>query len=129
MSEKAEYLANYNLEPSFYKTTVSIIRNSIKGNQNCNKSYFVDLVLYKIKSREDVIPATCKYLAICPVIYISSGDFLGTFSGRICYTSQVPKAAIKGPVSMLWLDNSQVTGKLNQIKVAEAGNKTNVCLV
>jgi hypothetical protein len=128
MSEKAEYLANHNLEPSSHDTTASIIRNGVKGDQNRNKSHFVDLVLYEIKSREDVKPATCKCLAICPVVHISSGDFLGTFPGRIRYTSQVPKAAIKGPVSTLWLDNSQVTGKLNQMRVAEAGDETNVCL-
>ena len=126
MSKKAEYLANHNLEPSSHETTASIIRNGVKGDQNRNKSYFVDLVSYEIKSREDVKPATC--LAICPAVHISSGDFLGTFPGRICYTSQVPKAAIKGPVSALWLDNSQVTGKLNQMRVAEAGDETNVCL-
>jgi hypothetical protein len=127
MSEKAEYLANHNIEPSSHETTASIIRNGVKGDQNRNKSHFVDLVSYEIKS-EDVKPTTCKCLAICPVAPISSGDFLGTFPGQIRYTSQVPKAAIEGPVSALWLDNSQVTGKLNQMRVAEAGDETNVCL-
>jgi hypothetical protein len=128
MSEKAEYLANHNLKPSSHETTASIIRNGVKGDQNRNKFHFVDLISYEIKSREDVKPATCKCLAICPAVYISSGDFLSTFPKRIHYTNQVPKAAIKGLVSALWLDNSQVTGKLNQMRVAEAGDETNVCL-
>ena len=101
MSKKAEYLANHNLKPSSYNTTASIIRNGVKGDQNRNKSHFVDLVLYEIKSREDAKPVTCKCLAICPIVHISSGDFLSTFLGRIRYTSQVPKAAIKGLVSTL----------------------------
>jgi hypothetical protein len=32
-------------------------------------------------------------------------------------------------MSSLWLDRSEVTGKRSYVKVAEAGEKTNVCLV
>jgi hypothetical protein len=36
--------------------------------------------------------------------------------------------AIKGPVPDLWLDYLEILGKLNQIRVAKPGKKTNVCL-
>jgi hypothetical protein len=35
---------------------------------------------------------------------------------------------IKGPVDSLWLDYSETTRKLNQIRVAKPGKKTNICL-
>jgi hypothetical protein len=36
---------------------------------------------------------------------------------------------IQGPVQGLWLDRSEVKGRLNRMKVAKAGEQTNVCLV
>jgi hypothetical protein len=41
---------------------------------------------------------------------------------------QKPARAISKPVLNLWLDYSEVMGKLNKIKVAKAGKMTNVCL-
>jgi hypothetical protein len=120
MSEKVKYQTDHNVEPSSYETTARIIRDGLRGDKKRNKSLFVDLTSYEIKSNKSV--------AVFPIVPISPGDFLGTFPGTIHYTSQVPKIAIKGPLSGLWLDCSQVTGKLNQMKVAEVGDLTNVCL-
>jgi hypothetical protein len=39
-----------------------------------------------------------------------------------------PSKAIKGPIPDLWLDYSEILGKLNQIRVAKPGEKMNVCL-
>lgn len=50
------------------------------------------------------------------------------FSGRVRYIDQKPVRAIKGPVDGLWLDYSETTGKLNQMRVAKPGEKTDVCL-
>jgi hypothetical protein len=61
-------------------------------------------------------------------VSVAPGDFLGIFSGRLRYTDQKPPRAIKGPVDGLWLDHSETTGKLNQMRVAKPGEKTNVCL-
>ncbi|KAH8744169.1 hypothetical protein BGZ57DRAFT_778998, partial [Hyaloscypha finlandica] len=36
--------------------------------------------------------------------------------------------AIKGPVLNLWLDYSEVMGKLSKIKVTKTRQMTNVCL-
>jgi hypothetical protein len=73
-------------------------------------------------------PASTKLLTVSPLVFVAPGDFLGIFSGRVRYIDQKPLKAIKGPVTGLWLDHSEMTGKLNQIMVAKTGEKTNVCL-
>jgi hypothetical protein len=62
---------------------------------------------------------------------VALGDFLGTFSGALCYIKQdqMSVANVQGLASGIWLDCSKVTGKLSYIKVAKVGKKTNVCLV
>jgi hypothetical protein len=72
--------------------------------------------------------ASTNLLAVCPLVSVAPGDFLGIFSGRLRYVDQKPPRAIKGPVDGLWLDHSETTGKLNQMRVAKPGEKTNVCL-
>src|SRR5882757_7148384 len=62
------------------------------------------------------------------LLAVAPGDFLGIFPGRLRYTDQKPTRAIKGPVSNIWLDYSEVMGKLSKIKVAKTGQMTNVCL-
>ncbi len=59
---------------------------------------------------------------------VALGAFLGIFPGRLRYVDQKPPRAIKGPVDDLWLDHSETTGKLNQVRVAKPGEKKNVCL-
>jgi hypothetical protein len=62
---------------------------------------------------------------------VAPEDFFGTFLGALRHTKQenVSTPDLEGPVSGLWLDRSQVTGKLSFMKIAEVGKKTNVCLV
>jgi hypothetical protein len=72
--------------------------------------------------------ASTELLAIAPSVSISPGDFLGIFPGRLGYTGQRPMRAISGPILNLWLDYSEVKGKLNTIKVVKAGEVSNVCL-
>ncbi|PVH67951.1 hypothetical protein DL98DRAFT_599957 [Cadophora sp. DSE1049] len=70
-----------------------------------------------------------KLLAVSPLVSVSPGDFLGVFPGRLRYTATKPTGAIQGPVQGLWLDRSEVKGKLHWMKAAKAGEQTNVCLV
>ena len=72
--------------------------------------------------------ASTDLLAIAPLVAVAPGEFLGIFPGRLRYIDQKPTRAISGPVSNLWLDYSEVMGKLNKIKVAKAGEMTNFCL-
>ena len=53
---------------------------------------------------------------------------LGIFPGRLRYTDAKPSRAIGAPIANLWLDYSEVMGKLNKIKVAKGGEIANVCL-
>jgi hypothetical protein len=64
--------------------------------------------------------ASTELLAVAPLVAIAPGDFLGIFPGRLRYTDQKPTRAIGGPVLNLWLDYSEVMGKLNKIKVAKS---------
>jgi hypothetical protein len=73
--------------------------------------------------------ASTKLLAVSPLVSVSPGDFLGIFSGRLRYTDKKRAGAIQGPVQGLWLDRSEVKGKLNRMKVAKASEQMNVCLV
>jgi hypothetical protein len=89
------------------------------------------MVPYKGESRKRTIgnkSASTDLLAVCPLVSVAPGDFLSIFSRRLRYVDQKPPRAIKGPVNCLWLDHSETTGKLNQIRVAKPGEKTNVCL-
>ena len=69
-----------------------------------------------------------KLLSVSLLVPVAPGDFLGIFSGKLRYVDQKPPKAIKGPVPGLWLDRSEITGKLNQMRVAKPSEKTNVCL-
>jgi hypothetical protein len=62
------------------------------------------------------------------MVAVAPGDFLGIFPGRLRYTHQKPARVIGGPILNLWLDYSEVMGKLNKIKVAKIGDVSNVCL-
>jgi hypothetical protein len=72
---------------------------------------------------------SAKLLAISPLVSLSPGDFLGIFPGRLRYTDIWPAGAILGTVQGLWLDCSEVKGKLHWVKVAKSGELTNVHLV
>jgi len=90
------------------------------------------LVLYKGISRKKTLKskaASTDLLAISPLVSVSPGDFLGIFSGRLRYIDKKLAGVIQGPVQGLWLDCSEVKGRLNRMKVAKGGEQTNICLV
>jgi hypothetical protein len=69
-----------------------------------------------------------KLFTIALLVAVTPEDFLDIFLGRLRYIDQKPIRAIKGPVSNLWLDYSEVIEKLNKIKVVKTRQRTNVCL-
>jgi hypothetical protein len=113
------------------KSNEHILRYGIKGKLASNKSVFVSIIPYEGESEKRVISnksASTKLYSISPLVSITPGDFLGIFSGKLRYINQKPLRAVKGPVPGLWLDYLKIPGKLNQIRVAKPGEKTNVCL-
>jgi hypothetical protein len=113
------------------KSNKHVLCHSIKGELDCNKSIFVNMVPYEGESGKSVIsnkPASTKLLSVSPLVSVAPGDFLGIFSGKLRYVDLKPSKAIKGPVLDLWLDYLEIPGKLNQMRVAKPGEKTNVCL-
>jgi hypothetical protein len=89
------------------------------------------MVPYEGKSGKRVIsnkPALTKLLSVSPLVFVAPRNFLSIFSKKLRYIDQKQSKAIKGRVPGLWLDYSEMLGKLNQIRVAKPGEKTNVCL-
>jgi hypothetical protein len=112
------------------KSNKYVLCHGIKGKLDCNKSIFVNIVPYEGESRKRVIgnkPASTKLLSISPLVSVAPRDFLGIISRKLRYVDQKPPKAIKGPVPGLWLDHSEISGKLNQMR-AKPSEKTNVCL-
>jgi hypothetical protein len=130
-TEYEDFLANHSLKPTSTKSNIHVLRYGIKGQLDRNKSTYVSLVPYEGQSAKRTFSnkaASTELLAVAPLVAAAPGDFLGLFPGRLRYTDQKPTRAISGPVPNLWLDYSEVMGKLNKIKVAKAGEMTNVCL-
>jgi hypothetical protein len=129
--EREEFLANHRMKPTSTKSNIQVLRHGIKGQLDGNKSIYASLVPYEGKSDKRTFSsktASSNLLAVAPLVTISPGDFLGIFPGRLRYTDQKPSRAIGSPILNLWLDYSEVMGKLNKIKVAKNGETTNVCL-
>lgn len=105
-------------------TTVSSDRLGGMFNQETgagmdrNKSIYVTLM-----------PREQDFLSVCSIITIKEGDFLGIFTGYFRYSEDFDDVyGIRGPTEKLWLDYSEVTGVLNQIRVAAPGENANVAL-
>lgn len=130
-AERDRFLANHSIKPTSTKSNTHILRHGIEGQCDQNKSIFVSLIPYEGESDKKTLSnkaASTALLAVAPLVIIAPGDFVGVFPGRLRYTNAKPPRAIAGPVSNLWLDYSEVMGKLNKIKVGKAGETTNVCL-
>ncbi|KAE8383917.1 hypothetical protein BDV26DRAFT_277124 [Aspergillus bertholletiae] len=83
-----------------------------------NKSIFLSL-----------LPTDNGHLSVCPIVPVREGDFLGVFAGMIRFSENFdPFCGIRGPGQRLWLDYSQVTGTLNQMRVSQPGGYANVRL-
>ncbi|KAH8650269.1 hypothetical protein BGZ60DRAFT_421646 [Tricladium varicosporioides] len=130
-TEHKDFLANHSLKPTSTKSNTHVLRYGIKSQLDRNKSIYVSLIPYEGQSNKRTFSnktASTELLAVAPLVAIAPGEFLGLFPGRLRYTDHKPTRAISGPVSNLWLDYSEVMGKLNKIKVAKDGEVTNVCL-
>jgi hypothetical protein len=89
-------------------------------------------VLYERESRKRILNAcisSIELLVVVLLVLILPGDFLGIFSRRFRYTDQKLPRSILGPVLNLWLDYSEMMGKLGKIGVASAKKPTNICLI
>ncbi|PQE05176.1 hypothetical protein CJF31_00011326 [Rutstroemia sp. NJR-2017a BVV2] len=129
--EYKNFLANHSMMATSGKSNEHILRHGIKGKLASNRSVFVGIIPYEGESENRVIggkPASTKLYSISPLVSVDAGDFLGIFSGKLRFVNQRPPRAVKGPVPGLWLDYSEIPGKLNRMKVARPGEKTNVCL-
>jgi hypothetical protein len=68
-----------------------------------------------------------EHLAVCPIVPVCPGDFLGIFAGAIRFSDDFNRVhGIRGPMEKLWLDYSKVTGVLNQMDVSKPGGEANV---
>lgn len=113
------------------KSNDHILCHGINGKLSSNRSIFVGIVPYDGESGKRVIgnkPASTKQLAICTLVSVAPGDFLGIFSGKLRYIDRKSSRAIRGPVPGVWLDYLEIPRKLNQMRVAKPGEKTNVRL-
>jgi hypothetical protein len=131
-TEREDFLASHGLKPTSTKSNIHVLCHGIKGQLESNKSIYISLVPYEGKSDKRTFgskTASSDLLAVAPLVAVSPGDFLSIFPGRLCYTDQKPARAIGRPVLNLWLDYSEVMGKLNKMKVAKASEVSNVCLV
>jgi hypothetical protein len=126
LTEREDFLADHGLKPTSAKSNIHVLRHGIGGQLDRNKSTYISLVLYEAKL--DRKSASRDLLTVAPLVAISPGDFLGIFPGRLRYTDQKPARGIGGPVLNLWLDYSEVMGKLSKIKMAEVNEVSNVCL-
>ena len=129
--EYENFLANHSMKPTLGKSNIHVLHHSIKGQLDRNKSIYVSLVPYEGHSDKRTFSsktALTELFTIILLVAVTPGDFLGLFLRRLRYTDQKPARAISGPVPNLWLDYSEVMGKLNKIKVAKAGEMANVCL-
>jgi hypothetical protein len=131
-AEKDNYLATHCIEAISGKSNAHVLCHGIKGDIVANKSIYVSMIPYEGVSAKKTLGGkspSAKLLAVSPLVSVSPGDFLGIFPGRLRYADEKPVGAIQGPVQGLWLDRSEVKGKLHWMKVAKAGEHTNVSLV
>ncbi|KAH8706070.1 hypothetical protein BGW36DRAFT_285532 [Talaromyces proteolyticus] len=90
----------------------------IMSESGRNKSIFMFL-----------FPRNDRYLSVCPIVPVNQGDILGLFAGTIRFSDDFDRLyGIRGPFEKLWLDYSQVTGTLNQMKVSQHSEEANVQL-
>ena len=131
-TEKESYLAGQNIKPVSGKSNTQILRHGIQDDVDGNKSIYVNMIPFEGISGKKTLGGkspSAKLLAVSPLVSVSPGDFLGIFPGKLRYTETWPAGAIHGPAKGLWLDRSDVKGKLHWIRGAKTGERTNVCLV
>lgn len=130
--EKDSYLAAHSIRAVSGKSNTHVLQHGIKGDIDANKAVYVSMIPHEGISAKKTLNGkspSAKLLAVSPLVSVSPGDFLGIFPGKLRYTDDKPIGAIQGPAQGLWLERSEVKGRLHRIKVAKAGEQTNVCLV
>ncbi|KAI7974218.1 hypothetical protein EIK77_004970 [Talaromyces pinophilus] len=76
-----------------------------------------------------LFPRRNRFLSVCPIVPVKQGDILGVFAGTIRFSDDFDNVyGIRGPLEKLWLDYSEVTGTLNQMKVSRHSSEANVQL-
>lgn len=66
--------------------------------------------------------------SISLLIFIVPGDFLERISGKLQYINQKSSRALEEPIPDLWLNYSEISGKLNRMRVVKADEKKNLCI-
>ncbi|KFY43092.1 hypothetical protein V495_04165 [Pseudogymnoascus sp. VKM F-4514 (FW-929)] len=129
--EREKFMANCNIKSTSRKSNINVLSYGLKRQPERNKSNYVSLVPYEGESGKRTLgtrTGSTELLTVAPLVPILPGDFLGIFPGRLRYTDQKPPRSIPGPIPNLWLDYSEVMGKLSKMGVAKADGMTNVCL-
>jgi hypothetical protein len=131
-AEKDNYLAAHSIRAVSGKSNAHVLHHGIKGDIHANKAIYVSMIAYEGISSKKTLSGkspSAKLLAVSPLVSVSPGDFLGLFPGKLRYTDEKAAGAIDGPAQGLWLDRSEVKGKLHWMNIAKSGEQTNVCLV
>jgi hypothetical protein len=95
--EQQLYLASFSctlqLEELLLQSTKEVLRDSIDGQSERNNAIYICLVPYEGppngKRKLDGTPASRIVVALCLVILILLGDFLGVMLGQLRYTLEV----------------------------------------
>ena len=112
------------------KSNKHVLYNGIKGELDSNMAIFINIIPYEAESGKGGIgnePASTKLLSISPLILVAPGDFLSIFLETPIFRFELVKSH-PGAYPGLWLDYSEISGKLNHMRVAKPGESTNVCL-
>lgn len=104
------------MEATSRKLNKYVLCYSINSELNSNKAIFINIVPYKGESSKRVIgnkPTSTKLLSVSLLIPVTPGDFLSIFTRKLRYSDSKPLRAIEGLIPGLWLDYSEIPGKLN----------------
>lgn len=88
-------MANHNLKPTSTKSNVDVLRYSIKGQLDRNKSAFISLVTCEGQSDKRTFSnktASTKLLTVAPLVAVTPGDLLGLFRAAPVYESEPNKS-------------------------------------
>ena len=108
---------------------------NLDGDDPLNKAIYIFLIPYEGPSNPKKRniqgkPVSNITVAVCPIVPVVPGDFLGVLSGKVRYATEVGNITkyVQGPSPNLWLDFSKFTGRLSCMKIAEKDDEINVKL-
>jgi hypothetical protein len=86
-------------------------------------------VVRSSSSIRTLLPKNEHNFAVCPIVPVCPGVFLGIFAGKIRFSDDFNRVhGILGPMEKLWLYYLNVIGVLNQMKVLKYSDEANVQL-